>query len=94
MSERIADPDYIAWVKTQWCIVCSDHPVDAHHAGVRGLGRKADDSTCVALCPEHHRQWHDCSGYFADRAARQLWTQRAIVMMNRRYGQHLAGNVF
>jgi hypothetical protein len=30
-------------------------PVEADHAGSRGIGPKAHDSTCIPLCSYHHR---------------------------------------
>ena len=82
--------EFIAWVKTQRCLVCSSAPVEAHHAGQRGLGKKAHPRTCVPLCREHHSEWHDCRGTFADRAYRQQWTELAICDTNERYGRHRA----
>lgn len=46
-------------------MIC-DGEIHAHHAGERGLGQKASDLTCIPLCQEHHRNWHDCDGPFAD----------------------------
>lgn len=39
-------------------------PVEADHAGRRGLGRKAHDRTCVPACMDHHRQRTDHAGPF------------------------------
>lgn len=34
-------------------------PVEADHAGDRGIGQKADDRTCIPLCQNHHRERTD-----------------------------------
>lgn len=80
-------PEFVAWVKRQPCLVCGEHPVDPHHAGQRAYGRRAHDETCVPLCPAHHREWHDCTGFFRDRLQRQAWTERAMCLVNQRYGR-------
>jgi hypothetical protein len=38
--------------------------MDAHHAGARGLGQRADDRTAIPLCRRHHQAWHDGRGVF------------------------------
>ena len=55
------DPDYLAFIHQFRCIVCSrgvPEPtlgtVEAHHAGPRGMGQRADDHTAVPLCRGHH----------------------------------------
>lgn len=51
------DKAYIAWLHTQRCVVgghgCGG-PIQAHHAGVRGLGQRAPDRTAISLCFNHH----------------------------------------
>lgn len=56
----------VAWVKAQACIVCATiHPLfglvkgGCHnaHTVTGGKGRKADASTIVPMCPEHHRRY-------------------------------------
>jgi len=70
------------WVKRQPCLMrgvwgsCSG-PVEADHAGRRGAGRKAHDSTCIPLCRYHHgasrfpRSW--------TQAQRRAWLHAAVV---------------
>lgn len=59
-AKRPRDFAYLAWVASQQCIVCeSQHKLQlsrsyAHHAGQRGLGRRADDRTAIPLCWRHH----------------------------------------
>ena len=59
-KNRVRDMDYMAWIRSKPCLV-PDCPfpsetVKAHHAGVRGLGQKADDRTCLPLCEQHHTE--------------------------------------
>jgi hypothetical protein len=70
------------WVKRQPCLMrgiwgrCEGR-VEADHAGRRGAGRKAHDSTCIPLCRYHHgssrfpRSW--------PQAQRRAWLHAAIV---------------
>jgi len=59
-TERPRDFAYLAWVKTQQCIVCETrHQLQlgttyAHHAGPRGIRQKASDRTAIPLCWRHH----------------------------------------
>jgi hypothetical protein len=70
------------WVKRQPCLMrgvwgCCSGPVEADHAGRRGVGRKAHDSTCIPLCRYHHgasrfpRAW--------TQAQRRAWLHAAVV---------------
>lgn len=79
------DPNRLRWVKTLRCLArgtadTCDQVVEAHHAGRRGLGRKAHDNTAVPLCVLHHRQFHDGSGAFAgwNKDKRRQWSEAAI----------------
>jgi hypothetical protein len=72
-SSRVRDVDFMRWVKTLGCMAYelgreTGHRcggvVEADHGGRRGLGQKADDTTCIPLCTEHHRQRTDFSGAF------------------------------
>lgn len=59
-KNRPRDFAYLAWVASQQCIVCESQfklqpsRSYAHHAGQRGLGRRADDATAIPLCWRHH----------------------------------------
>jgi hypothetical protein len=55
-------------------------PIEADHAGRRGLSRKADDRTCIAICRLHHRQRTDFSGPFKtwDQAQMRTFLEDAI----------------
>lgn len=50
-------PVYLAYVRSQPCCSCgAPGPSDPHHSGLRGVGQKADDYSCVPLCrPCHER---------------------------------------
>lgn len=73
-ARRPRDWAYMAWIKTQPCMLAyvgeCDGPVEADHAGRRGLGQKADDRTCVPLCRGHHRWRHDGIGWWLGRTQR------------------------
>ncbi len=62
--------DYMLFVKTLPCAaaiveghVC-EGPIEADHAGERGFGQKAHDSTVIPMCQLAHRQRTDFSGPF------------------------------
>ncbi len=73
--------DFMAFVLEQTCTlqgvdgagVCWGR-VQADHAGTRGLGVKAPDDTCIALCTKHHGNRTDYRGYFKDWKADQMRT--------------------
>ena len=81
---RVHDPDYLRWVKGLPCAAPRNHscvgPVEAHHAGERGVGRKADDTTAIPLCTLAHRDWHGATGCFRGwtRETRKAWAWRVI----------------
>lgn len=62
--------DYMKWIKRRPCCArilaettCYG-PVEADHAGKRGVGQKADDRTCIPLCRKHHQERNDFHGAF------------------------------
>jgi hypothetical protein len=73
---------YMLWVKLQPCLMrgiwgtCSGL-VEADHAGPRGIGRKAHDSTCIPLCRYHHRTSRFPRSW--PQAQRRAWLHAAIV---------------
>lgn len=85
--------DYMLAVKRLGCCaiivpghVC-DGPIEADHAGPRGVGKKAHDSTVIPLCKLAHQQRADFSGPFRSwnhakmhdfLVGRVLWTQRYL----------------
>lgn len=90
-KRRERDFDYMGWVKQQPCAAATlsacEGPVEADHAGRRGVGQKADDSTCIPLCSSHHRQRTDFSGVFRDwdRERMRYWLIGEIASANTRY---------
>lgn len=85
---RPRDLDRMRWTRRQSCMVrtippdpnritpCSG-PVEADHMGERGLGAKAADATCVAMCRGHHRERTDHTGCFRDLTRDELRVWRA-----------------
>jgi hypothetical protein len=79
-SQRKRETDFMLWVKMQACCASTfaidlgscDGVVEADHAGLRGMGMKASDWTCVPICTLHHRQRTDFSGPF------KKWTQEMM----------------
>lgn len=76
LASRLLFARDIALVRTTPC----DGPIEADHAGERGLGRKAADSTCIPLCRGHHRERTDHAGTFRPLTRDELraWRARAI----------------
>lgn len=87
------DPSYVAAIHRLPCCATGDHdgPIEAHHAGRRGMSQRAHDDTCVPLCRQHHRDYHAAAGPFRrlNREERRAWAiarideTRALVQ---RYG--------
>lgn len=58
-SERQRDSAYLAFVRGLPCALMGDDcagRTEAHHAGRRPFGRKADDTTAIPLCSHHHER--------------------------------------
>ena len=69
--QRLKDKKYLRWVSTQPCILCCDHPCQAHHltfAMPRGFGLKSGDQWAIPLCRVHHHQLHT-----GGKGERQFW---------------------
>ena len=62
-TRQVREPEYLAWLHTQSCAAwvldtccgCKGR-IEAHHAGVRGVGQRAPDATAIPLCVRHHRE--------------------------------------
>jgi hypothetical protein len=92
-ARRPRDTAFMLWVKTLLCAVEEEWPlfpvkptpcdgvIEADHMGARGLGRKADDSTCVPMCSNHHRERSDHAGTFRAMTKEQLRTWRGRAML-------------
>lgn len=65
-----------------------DGPTEADHAGVRPVGRKADDDTAIPLCRRHHRERTDYTGVFGmfNAALMRNWCDMAIAATRARLG--------
>lgn len=93
------DKGFRTWVQQQPCLVCRElcelqkTRTEADHVGDRALGKRAHDRSCIPLCTEHHRDRHDCRGFFADRLKNRSWLEWAMCETNRRYGRQQAGGV-
>ena len=53
-NQRPRDLEYMSFVRGLRCCRCGQGPSEAHHAGDRAFGRKADDHTCIPLCNSCH----------------------------------------
>lgn len=88
------DPTYLAAVEEMPCHVCNRAPAGhAHHDRYAvGVGRRADDSQVIPLCPEHHRALHDGGPPFRawTREQRRQWAAEAIQATLARYARSLA----
>jgi hypothetical protein len=68
MNIKKETKEYLDYVRTHPCVVCSANPVDAdhlQHRGMGGMGSKGKthtgtivDFACVPLCREHHSIRH------------------------------------
>lgn len=86
-AERERDFDFMMFVKSLPCLIaglegaghCSS-VVEPDHVGVRGIGQKAPDDTCVPLCSTHHLDRHAHTGYFRYRSKEwtREWREEAI----------------
>lgn len=88
-AKRERDTEYMLAVKRLPCAVRANYPdskhgatpcfgrVEADHMGMRAVGRKADDNTCVPLCWRHHHERTDHSGSFKHLTRDELRTWRA-----------------
>lgn len=69
---RLELPAYVEWIKSQPCIIrgCNGAP-DPHHiryAWNTGAGTKPSDSYAVAVCRQHHDEYHQIGrGPFEDK---------------------------
>jgi hypothetical protein len=79
------NPARLAWVRTLRCLCRGPGescigPIHAHHAGRRGMARRAHDNTTVPLCLGHHQALHANAGPFKGWSKAQLraWAEAAI----------------
>lgn len=64
-SKGVVDEAYKDWIQEMPCFICEKLGIqqvtitEAAHTGRRGMSQLADDSTCIPLCMEHHREGKD-----------------------------------
>lgn len=80
--QRERHADYMLWVKRQPCLMrgvwgSCEGRVEADHAGRRGAGRKAHDSTCIPLCHRHHQASRFPRAWSQEQ--RRAWLHAAVV---------------
>lgn len=90
------------WVRTLPCCAyddgktgrCANATTDAHHAGKRAAGRKADDNTCIPFCHWHHMCWHSASGFFTGmtREERRRWADARITETQAKWDRREMGS--
>lgn len=82
---------YLAWVRSQGCVVGVDCAgrIHAHHSTAvhRGLSRKAHDRETLGLCSKHHVEFHRAFGFCRDwdRTRRREWQRTEVLKMQARY---------
>lgn len=92
---RARDFEYMAWIRRQPCAVRAEHRLtspcagrmEADHAGLRAMGQKADDRTCIPLCHKHHVQRTSMSGVFATftKTTMRAWLDSQVTDHQHRY---------
>ena len=94
-ARRPRDLVFMRWARRQPCAArelggCSGH-VQADHAGHRGLGQKAVDRSCIALCETHHLQRATFSGPFKswNQAQMREWLADQVRAATREYETHI-----
>lgn len=57
--ERIyGPPAYRDFLNAIGCEICGATPIEIAHVRTGGMGRKADWTATIPLCPTHHREQH------------------------------------
>jgi hypothetical protein len=85
------DGRYLDWIRSLPCLVCG-RPAEAHHTGPHGLGKKADDSTAIPLCTEHHtmgRSAYHRIGCAAFESRFGLVVANLVRLLNQRWKERL-----
>jgi hypothetical protein len=71
------DTRYLAWIRTQPCIICPPwkrSQIEAAHVGPRGVGQKCSDRQTVPLCLRHHQTGRDAH----HRLGRRFWEHHGL----------------
>lgn len=74
----LRDAEYLAFVRSHVCCLCTSPEVVPHHVGTGGTGQKTDDYRCVPLCTECHTQAHNPTKS-VDLAERKAFFQAEII---------------
>jgi len=93
-------PDYLAWIRTLGCAVCSRVSggatvIEAAHTNVlgpRGLGQKTSDFSAIPLCAAHHRENPDSYHRLGERwfaQVHQIRLPELVQALNSRYGRQV-----
>ena len=69
--KRIADPEYLDFVRSRGCIVCGGES-DAHHLTTRAAF--GSDYTCIPLCRIHHSELHQ----LGEKKFEERWRLRSV----------------
>jgi len=70
--------DYLDHVRQKPCIACgAPPPSDPHHLLSGVMGGKGSDASCIPLCREHHREYHD-KGHAAFEKAHGFTRKRGL----------------
>lgn len=70
-SPREKSWDYLQWIKTLPCVICSHHSEPHHLDTTASWG---SDYSAVPLCRTHHSEWHNLGlRKFEDKYYTNLW---------------------
>ena len=55
--------EYLTYIKSQFCLICSTTPIDCDHLEAIGMGNNRKhqtprDFSCIPLCRTHHSERH------------------------------------
>ena len=75
-EKRVRDPEHLAFVASQPCLICGRRPAQAHHlrfAQPRAMAMKVSDEFTVPVCNTHHDQLHRSGD------ERAFWAQQGFL---------------
>lgn len=95
-SKRLKDKKYLAFIASQWCVVCelvtgseagTPLRIEVAHVGTRGLSQKCSDRETLPLCARHHRTGKDAHHVLGRKfwQHHQLDRDALIAELNARY---------
>ena len=77
-NTRPRDLEYLQFVRSLPCCKCGRFPVEAHHAGDRAYGRKAEDRSAIPLCAVPCHADISKLNEFPSKEARREWIDEKI----------------